>query len=526
MRNILILSKVMYNNKKNILNSQISKMQRLIIYFFFIISVIAMTFCSEITIYNELEKLGLKDKIIHMSILLSTFIILIISIMEIFIEFYYSNDIKNFLILPVKNIELLIAKFIIISIKPYIISILVFFSTTLIYGIINKFSFSYFLLSIIGTIVLPIIPIITVAILTMIFMRIISMNILYKFKKLGYIISLLSGIIIAFLTKILDLRNILYSYNNNNINILLRLFPDNYYLSKGLYSNINTDRYLAIFYIICICLLYFIAFYIIATKTYINVITKISESNTKDRKKNIKTHSQLVSLIIKDFRIILRNPFFFANLLIRTFIIPISLFLLIFIRNDSENFLFFIKSNTVHMFSILFIILFIESKLNLISATSISREKENFFISKITPVKTTYQIFSKIVLGYLVNLLLIIFTLFIFKLVLNIRLFVIVSMFLICMFICFYGSMSAFIRNLKVPMLDYDDNKSLISSNPNILYLYLTTIFQTIILSYCTFSFEFTLKTLFLLWFIFSVSMNILCVYRIRKVYIRLYEML
>ena len=507
MRNIKTLVKIMYKNNNNLKSD--SKFINIMGLIFFIVSIVFLTFLLEYSLYQYLG-----PYIIPVSLIINTIIILLYSIPQIFNEIHESSYFINLIVLPINEFEILISKLIVMLIVPYIISFIILLTTTLLYGVINYKSGLYYILSLLGIIITPLIIIIPIIIITIILSKFINKNNKMIIKKIFFILPLISSLLIIYAIKFLDYSKFLYNLKNGR-NIIIYIFPSNFFIYKGL---INSNyEFLSIVLLIISIIIYFILLYRFS-KQYLKVTSRNLEIYSNNKKQTFRKKTQINSLISKDFKILKRNPFFFANFFLKSFITPLSIILLIILSsNVSLNYL--VKSNLINMNYIIFIIIFFQAKFNIISVTSLSREKNDINNLKILPVENLVQIKSKILLGFSINFSISLIIIIITKFIFNISYLNMFNLFLSSVILCLYGSISAIIINLKYPMINYINEKDIVNFNSNIINLFLLTIIETFLSIFIIFKLN-----LIVLIYTYIVIYIIFAYFKIKKIYSKKYD--
>lgn len=493
-----ILIKALYKNNKN-QNISNNKIIEILITLAVFLSIIFLVLLIEFNIYNFLNKYNLENIILNMAILSTIFFTFIITVPKVFKELNNSNEFNSLIVLPIKEFELLIVKFIFILKNPLIISSIIFLTTTFIYGFFKEKNIVYYCLSIIGTITIPTIITMIVIIIMIIFMKIINKNNISKFKSILNLIPLFSSILFLIAIKFIDLKDLLITIKYNKFYSFLETIIGNKFIILGL---INLKyQYLSIFIIIIILIIYLFLIYLVS-KYYRLVVSKNSEISNKVKFKQVHKNNQLLSLIKKDFKVLIRDPFYFVNIFLKTFVTPLTLTLLLLLNNEFEINMLLGKVN-ITILQILLIIVFIESKMNFISATAITRDKNEMTILSTFPIKNLNLILSKVILGFAINLILILITIIIFNIKFYINLIDLIIILFISIILCIYGSLKAFLLNLE-------NNKLYLNSIITILII--GTIFESIIF-------------ILIIWklgiisaaFIFGVLGSIYTCYRIRR---------
>lgn len=215
----------------------------------------------------------------------------------------------------------------------------------------------YYILSLLGIIITPLIIIIGIIIITIILSKFINKNNKIIIKKNIFILPLISSLLIIYAIKFLDYSKFLYNLKNGR-NIIIYIFSSNFFIYKGL---INSNyEFLSIVLLIISIIIYFILLYRFS-KQYLKVTSRNLEIYSNNKKQTFRKKTQINSLISKDFKILKRNPFSLQTFL-KSFITPLSIILLIILSsNVSLNYL--VKSNLINMNYIIFIIIFFKQNL-------------------------------------------------------------------------------------------------------------------------------------------------------------------
>ena len=211
LKNINNLSKLFIkesNFKLNIIDDETKRINKKSINFWiYIILVIGITYISNKIVYYVVA-MGKPDIFLNLLLSFTALLIFIRTIMVSMNVFYFSKDIENYLHLPLKSIEILVAKFNTILYMNYELELLFALIPLIIYGIHIYAGLSYFFNMIIILIIFPIFIILVSSIIMIFLMKTIK---LFKNKTLMEFLISFSIILIAFfaLTKSLE-----YVFNN------------------------------------------------------------------------------------------------------------------------------------------------------------------------------------------------------------------------------------------------------------------------------------------------------------------------
>lgn len=514
-KNIINLSKIFFQSsfqnpylidkKTNKLNKKSVKVWLLIII------MVAVTYLSYVLV-KELVLIGQTNLFLNFMLLL-LMIVLIFQVSLVSTNVYYfSKDIELILPLPIKPVDLLIAKLNTIIINTYFFELIFILFPLIIYGIYISAGIWFYLYAAILLLIFPILPALIVSIIMMILMKlskfirnkdIFQLIITFLFVVLVVIMifNLVKTIIVPnngeVITEEIEATNKLNEFNNKLKNI------NNYFLeinpSIELLNNSNkTNSIINLFKIILIDFIFFIIFIFIGKITYLKDILKNNNFNSAKKFKKInlekkcKKKNKIISYINKEFKILFKSPIFFMQCIYPTLIMIVTL--LIFLLFSVPNIRALISSGALGIEELQFnlnTICIIVAGIQLIltfsntSITAISREGKNAIFMKFIPIDFYKQIICKSMPQIIVNLF--------FILILNILIYVIfpeinliycLYIFIIANLLNIFNSLLMVVVDLNDPNLDWNAEYEVISQNNKKLYQYVFTILTILLLTY------------------------------------------
>lgn len=506
-KNIKKLLKILYKNNKDPKLFK-SKSGEVVFTFFVLISVMFLSTLIEYSLYRYLKQLNAENMMLTMSILLTNFIIVVSTIPVVFRELSCPDNFNSLIILPIKEFELLCSKFIIILIKPIIISMVVFLTTSITFGFLNNKDIIYYLLALTAAIVIPVISTAIIVGLMIVFMKVVNKNNISKFRGILNLVPLVLSIVIVLSVKFINFQNFLGTVEHNGVYNFLVTITGIKFIVRGL---VDTKHQVStIFVAIAITILYVILIYFLS-KYYRFVVSKNLEGTIKTKPKQVHRRNQLLSLVLRDFKMLVRNPFLLVNILLRTFTLPITIFVLI-LFNHGMKYDMLLNNNFISTLQIIFIVIFIESRLNFVSATSLSRENKDLLFMYTLPIKDSIIILSKVILGCIINSILLLITITVLGLVLSISWLDMTQVLFGATIICIYGSLRGVMLDLENPYLDYTKEEGIFNSNPNMIRLLVGTIIESLIVMFIVLKFG-----VLCMMFLFGVLGNIFIISRINK---------
>lgn len=448
-------------------------------------------------LYGVLKSIGQQGLILAMGYNITATIIFIFGIMSIMSVLYFSKDIEYILPLPFKAHEISLAKFTTVLIYQYISVIAILGPITLIYGIGEGSGVLYYVISLVCLILVPIIPILYSAIISMVLMRFTGIS-KHKdaLKFISGFLALLLGIGINILSssmgrKLADdseaLKRIIEAGNNSLVNGISDVFITPKLATLATMSSHINKSLINIGLFVLVNILAIVIFVIIADNLYLKGVVGISESFSKREKlsaeklsKNITQNSLLKAWVIKELRLLFRTPAYVLNCISTIILIPVIL--VIPMLSDGgisviiENAKFLRESSNFNIIIGVFFgaIAFITG-LNPSAPTAISREGDTIFISKYLPVSYLIQIIAKIISAVIINYPLVIIVLIGFIAV-GMPLTLILLLAIIGLLEVIFLSAVGVLIDLHSPKLVWDNEQKAVKQNFNVFISMLISI--------------------------------------------------
>lgn len=402
MKKILQLFKLQLDN-----NSSIFKTSSLKSILFSLFKLILMVTGITVALYMVLFRilvLGfvVNTQLIAVVLLVTQGVSLIFAVGDIITNMYLSKDNQLLVVLPVTPNQVFISKIMLIYINELLFSALVTLPLLLSIGIVSGMGAAFFASIPIIMVFLPILPIVVAS-----FLSIPIMMILKFFKKhLSISIIAILTITVTVLSGYMMLvGNIAESFNIvsrqietvNRINTSIASLGGNIII----YFQIATAMFnFSSWYWFIAMLLFSVAIIgltiALIKPFYFKTAMSTMESGVKPikRPKNYVPESTFLSLLRKEFYTVFRSPGYVFQYFLFTLLMPFIVFsydklmLSIAVSQAGQNMIAGSHVLVVAIFAMLS---------NIISASAISREGANFYITKITPVSYYIQMLAKMV---------------------------------------------------------------------------------------------------------------------------------
>lgn len=411
----------------------------------------------------------------------------IFGINVIFNEFYFSNDIEYLLPWPLRAYQIIASKFTAAFYNENMMQFVLVLACIIGYGIGSKMGIASWLLSIIGIITLPILPLAYCGILSILIMgltkTIRNRDIIQKIS-----VSLIFIMVLALVASIGFLQNMdidnyvetLASGDQTFFSVMNCIFPNVPLFVKTFSegSILAFLGYLAVnAVVIAILLLLSEALYF---RGVIGLTSSDNSKNAKDIDQLLATcrqHTPEWSYFMKDVRILIRTPVFFTNCIAINFLWPIFVYAMYKIQSHKFTLAqlqqyYAQKDLRIQLFFLLGIvgISVIVAAINSLSSNAISREGKHFSFMKYIPVPYFTQWNAKALVGILFPaigvLIYFIPACILIKVpLIHIVLFTLLSI----MSITFVSYMGIYIDSIQ-PKLIWDDEMSALRENYNTFF--------------------------------------------------------
>jgi len=294
---------------------------------------------KEIT--STLLPLGIADGLFYMILPLATVALLIISIFTVISVLFLSTDNAVLLSMPLKPREIIVARFLNIILYTYLIVGMFIIPAFVGYGIATGAGVLFYIISLIEVLLLPIIPL---SILLLLLVLILQYSNLTKHRDLFTYISMGLTLVIAlgfnfvfqqaFMSVEIDpsqlaenIRAIVDGYAGVLVKFLPQLIP----AINALTSSSVWLQLLNILIYIAASIAIFVVVVVIASPIYFKSIKGSDERGAKRKKKTSndvvlqksKTKGLFKSSIIVEWKLMVRSPIYFLNLIFVIILVPV-----------------------------------------------------------------------------------------------------------------------------------------------------------------------------------------------------------
>lgn len=477
--------------------------------FFWLVSIVlvAVVYVSY-KVITFLADAGQPEIFLNLYFLILMILLLFQTILVCSNVFFFSKDIEEILHMPLKPIELLLAKLGTLLCMLYASECILGIVPLTLYGLLTHASIYFYLGEIIILTVFPIFIAVIVSTIMLLIMR------LGKFVKSKDIFQFIITTILIMLLLILEFKAIsgvfgvkndeqalqqITSFNqkaNEANQYFLIINPSVEILTNPTIPTIMIDAFKLVGYS-SIALLVFIG---VGKRTYLKDILKnmISNSNRKNKKikpkKDIKKRSIRNAYIRKEIKMLIREPIFLIQCVLPVIVILVTcMMVIVIVLPTIQNVM---KEETIQkaMQGLSFngeavcdilIILQVLFSLSTISLTAISREGKNAVLIKYLPVELYKQFVYKNIPQIMLNFLVTVVILGgIYYFVPNINLLYLFLVGLIAIIINVINSYVMLLVDLRRPNLDWDTQFAVVKKSENKIFQYAFMIVNILFLMY------------------------------------------
>lgn len=511
MKKIISLTKVFskeFYQSLPIFNKEKKKLNKKSLFFWLIVIIfLGVTYVSH-EIITFLIDAGKPEIFLNLYFFVLGILLLFQAILVCTNVFFFSKDIENVLHMPLKPVELLVAKLNTLVAMLYASEGILALIPFTLYGLLTHAHFLYYLWEIVILLVFPIFLAILVSIVLLLIMR------FAKFIKNKDTFQLIITIIMIITICILESKMMMGLFSIQNDEQVLQQFNSfsekakqvgSYFLvinpSVMLLSKpASIEAILSLTQLLGYNVVASIIFITIGKRTYLKDIIKnrINYTNKKKTKieieKNTKVHSIKKAYLIKEVKGITREPIYFMQCVFPVMILLITIILIVMIlmptvtkilQDETVNQLLKNLSFNTEVVCDILVVLQVLFSLSNLSLTAISREGKNATFMKHIPIELykqfVYKNIPQIMLNFIVTLVILGM---IWYLVPSINLFYLFMIGVIAFLINLINSYLMLIVDLRRPNLDWDSNTSVVKKSENKIFQYAFLIISVLVLIY------------------------------------------
>ena len=369
-------------------------------------------------LYKGAVSINAPQVVLTMAAVASGIIVLIFGIFYILSTVFLAKDTELLTSLPLPQGSVFLSKFALVLLGEYPFAFFLMIPPVIIYGIGQNMGVIYYLLAIICTLFIPLVPLVISALLSLFLMNIVGRSrhrdlitiigsiilLVGIFLGQNYLISQMPDNEQEFLIELLKSSNAIVEFMG-------RAFPPAIWITKIL-SGTFTEAMVNMAYLLIVSIGAFGLVYFIASFIYQRGATAQFETgaSTGKTKFSYKSSSQILTIFKIEWLTILRTPIYALNSLVMVFMAPLLMMLPLFggnLANDPDlQFLYQLIENgesTPLLPLIVAGLITVFVLINPAVSSTFSREGKNIWILKNIPVKPEIQVYGKLLAGYSIS---------------------------------------------------------------------------------------------------------------------------
>lgn len=369
-------------------------------------------------LYQGALTLNTPQIVITMAAVVTGLLVLVFGVFQILGALFLAKDTELLASIPLSQGQVFFSKFALVLLGEYPITFLLMLPPVIIYGVGQNAGVLYYILALICIIMLPLVPLVISA-----FVSLILMNIVSKSRRRD-LITIVGSIILILLMLVgqsylmnkmpEDSQGFMITILNSSnafIEFMGRAFPPAIWITKIL-AGTGGEILLNLLYLFLISVGAFAIVYLMASFIYQRGATAQLETESRTGKAKItyKKSSRVLAIFKNEILIIVRTPVYALNSLIMVLLAPLLLVLPLIggdMAADSDlQFIYgFVENSEAQRWIILILagIITLIVLINPALSTTFSREGKHIWILKNIPVKPEVQVLGKFFAGYSIS---------------------------------------------------------------------------------------------------------------------------
>ena len=286
---------------------------------------------------KTLASVNLPELIWYMVLPIGTITVTVLSIFTVISIMFLSNDNKVLLYFPLSPRQIITARFIVVLIYTYLIEAIFLAPILIGYGMALNLNFAFYIIGLLNVLLLPIIPLALIVLALSYLLRYTSLS-KYRDAFTYVAMFLVLGLSLAFnyfftqaITAIeldpiqimTNVRSLLEVYGQ----VINQFLPYLGFALNSLTSNNLVEQLINTSWLIIINLVVFSLVVLFAGPVYLKTIIGSDErSKSKKNKQKLKNgynKNHFISLIILEWKTMVRSPIYFLNLVFVIFLVPV-----------------------------------------------------------------------------------------------------------------------------------------------------------------------------------------------------------
>jgi len=261
----------------------------------------------------------------------------VLSLFSVISIMFLSNDNKILLFLPLTPKQIISARFFVVLIYTYIIQAIFIVPIVIGYGMTLNLPFTFYIIAFINILLIPVVPLALIVLIMSYLLRYTNLakyRDAFTYLAMGIVLSLALAFNYYFTQAIgaieldpseiiLNVRFLLVVYGN----VINQFFPYLIFALNSLVSNNLTEQLLNLIIIVSINLAVITGVIIFVGPVYLKTIIGSDERKKNKKSTSVsyknKPKSSFISLIVLEWKTLVRSPIYFLNLILIVVILPL-----------------------------------------------------------------------------------------------------------------------------------------------------------------------------------------------------------
>lgn len=495
---------------------------------------------------NQLIEVDQAPAFINIILLIMIVFLFSRSVFESLNNLYFSKDLKIFLRMPIKPLQLVKSKIKNMIVSEYLMELMLLASPIIVYGIIMNVNYIFYIYSAIILLLLPIIPIVLTSLITATIMR--FTNVIKNKTQVQYITVFIIFVILGIITSLFStgegFSTDIFTERMLQVNGLIELISDYFVILKPIMNSLLYYQELSgLINIVIFAAESIICYYVMTwliSKVYLKgAIGATINGSIKDRiidvklkPEDFKPQNSKIAYLSKELKQIIRTPIFCMQCIIFPVVFPVvfvglPVFALIaFARSIGLDFLADAQQNILKPIGVVICICIAQVLyiMNFTSITAISREGKSAKLMKTIPIGLYNQFRYKLYPGLISNgIIAIIITAFYGLFMPKFNFIMVLTLFVVLIELCLLEEKIMVLIDLNAPKITWTSEYTMMKENVNVMYEFFYAVVVIILLALTIFVFRnSTALLIFLL--IVLLALNALINRYVRKNQAKLYK--
>ena len=376
--------------------------------------------------YDLLQSIGQEKALLTLAVLAGQFIILVFGMFYLVATFYFSRDLEYLVSLPLKPVQVMLSKFIVVLVNEYLTVAPIILPILIVYGVKSGGGMDYWLSLLLAYILLPVIPLAASGLVIVGMMRLVNIG---RRKDLFIVVGMLLltaaamflqfGLSRAAGSENMEAEKIIafLASPDGLVQSIGRHLPPSIWATRFLHDGPLTGSGLAGLALFGgLSILLFVGLMAGAERIFYKGLVGLSERGGSAGRRTTGAALKISSglhpiraIFLREFRLMNRTPVFLLNGVLGVLMIPIIFALTLSSSRSTDDAAAVLRllteANPATVVLVITMFIIVCATVSGVASSSFSREGRHFWISKVIPVDYRRQVLAKFIHSWSVSLL-------------------------------------------------------------------------------------------------------------------------